>query len=642
MLNIGSHWVNKWEPAATAEKGWTFIGWADQLGKMYDRNGKFPAVIEKPWVFTAVYSDKPVVTITAGSAEKVYDGTALTKEGFLATGLSSDYELSVVLDGCQVDAGRSLNTVVNYVITRKSDGKVMTDSFIILCETGTLVVTKRPLTIEACCGEKFFGEPDPEMKVNITGLVDGDDLDFVISRAPGEDIGEYTITVLPGNNPNYSVVVGEGVLSINDNTPPAVVPGGNPGNNHNNNTGLYHGNRSHRAHNSILPFKVIENNAADESGDEIDNTIDETAGVLDEAFDEEPAGIQDGDPEEESAGVLDENVTGETGDESDGSRIDESGDVTGDESFNLGDGNTPGDNPGGISGEEPGDVSGDNSGNATAKVTGGAAGPGRNGFSLSLLNEFMLGDHENPFAAIFINDHVAYIIGYPEGDVRPQNNITRAEAVTAFYRLLADDVRGASWTLANQYDDVDIDSWYNSSVSVMSKLGVIQGYPDGTFAPDAYITRAELTAVAARFAWLMGMENVGDATFNDISGHWAETDIANVANVGWLVGYPEGSFNPDQFITRAEFMAMTNRMLERVPKSIDDILADSMKMWMDNADPNAWYFLIVQEATNSHAADYMDDASVVGIRFRHEKWVELMEDPDWLDKEKEWREANEQ
>ena len=278
--------------------------------------------------------------------------------------------------------------------------------------------------------------------------------------------------------------------------------------------------------------------------------------------------------------------------------------------------------------------------NGNGKVSQG--GTGKTGVPAVVEETKQIVDDEIPEApAIFIKDHVAYIIGYPEGDVRPENNITRAEVVTAFYRLLTDEMRESHWSLKNNYPDVPQDGWYIAPVSVMTNIGIIQGDHEGRFMPDKFITRAELAAVAARFARLMKL-NGHDLTagFNDIVGHWAEEDIVYVASVGWYVGYKDGSFKPDQYITRAEFMAIVNRMLKRVPESINDIIKYKMKKWVDNSDTEAWYYLIVQEATNTHTAEFKEGKTVPGVLFEYERWLEMMKNPDWLALEEIWKIRN--
>ena len=215
-------------------------------------------------------------------------------------------------------------------------------------------------------------------------------------------------------------------------------------------------------------------------------------------------------------------------------------------------------------------------------------------------------------------DHFAYIVGYGHGEVRPQNNITRAEVATIFFRLLTDDVRDENLTKTNRYSDVAATSWYNTAVSTLSSMGIITGYPDGTFRPNAAITRAEFAAIAARF------DNDGDKTaakFSDIATHWAKDEISIAYNNGWITGYPDGTFGPQRDITRAETMTLVNRVLNRQPETEDDLLPN-MTVWTDNANPKAWYYLAVQEATNSHYYEFKTNS-------QYEKWTELRETRDW-------------
>ena len=220
-------------------------------------------------------------------------------------------------------------------------------------------------------------------------------------------------------------------------------------------------------------------------------------------------------------------------------------------------------------------------------------------------------------------DHFAYIVGYGNGEVRPQNNITRAEVATIFFRLLTDDIRDENLTKTNRYSDVAATSWYNTAVSTLSSMGIITGYPDGTFRPNAAITRAEFAAIAARF------DNDGDKTaakFSDIATHWAKDEISIAYNNGWINGYPDGTFGPQRDITRAETMTLVNRVLNRQPETEDDLLPN-MTVWTDNANPKAWYYLAVQEATNSHYYKFKTNS-------KYEKWTELRETRDWTQLEK--------
>ena len=193
------------------------------------------------------------------------------------------------------------------------------------------------------------------------------------------------------------------------------------------------------------------------------------------------------------------------------------------------------------------------------------------------------------------DDHFAYVVGYSDSTVRPNANISRAEVATIFFRLLKSDIRDGNLTADNDFSDVSDGQWHNKAVSTMAKLGIVKGRRADRFDPDASITRAEFAAICARFS-TKPVENSG--SFSDISGHWAENEIERAAAFGWISGYPDGTFRPDARITRAEAMTMINRVLCRMPQSESDLL-DSMVTWPDNK-PSDWHYLAVQEATNSH------------------------------------------
>lgn len=193
------------------------------------------------------------------------------------------------------------------------------------------------------------------------------------------------------------------------------------------------------------------------------------------------------------------------------------------------------------------------------------------------------------------DDHFAYVVGYSDSTVRPSANISRAEVATIFFRLLKSDIRDGNLTADNEFSDVSDGQWHNKAISTMAKLGIVKGRRADRFDPDASITRAEFAAICARFS-TRTVENSG--SFSDISGHWAENEIERAAAFGWISGYPDGTFRPDARITRAEAMTMINRVLCRMPQSESDLL-DSMVTWPDNK-PSDWHYLAVQEATNSH------------------------------------------
>lgn len=214
------------------------------------------------------------------------------------------------------------------------------------------------------------------------------------------------------------------------------------------------------------------------------------------------------------------------------------------------------------------------------------------------------------------SNHFAYVVGYKDGNVRPQGNITRAETAAIFFRLLKEEVRSENLSKHNDFADVTEDSWYNTAVSTMAGMNILKGRTANSFAPQAPITRAEFAAICARFDSGKAEENSG---FTDISGHWAEKEIERAATLGWVSGYTDGSFHPDAPITRAEAMTLINRVLCRMPETKADLL-DSMTKWPDN-QPGAWYYLAVQEATNSHTYEQKDS--------KYETWTALTAEPDW-------------
>ena len=217
------------------------------------------------------------------------------------------------------------------------------------------------------------------------------------------------------------------------------------------------------------------------------------------------------------------------------------------------------------------------------------------------------------------DDHFAYIVGYPDGNVKPGSSITRAEVATIFFRLLTEDVRTANSTQANSLSDVSRGQWFNHAISTLSSMGIVKGNPDGTFNPDAPITRAEFAAIAARFD---DKDTNTTSNFSDIASHWAKNEIGVAANKGWINGYPDSTFRPNQYITRAEAMTLVNRVLNRLPEKSEDLLDDMIK-WPDNADASVWYYLAVQEATNSH--DYSDKSDAD----KYEKWTKIRDARDW-------------
>ena len=216
------------------------------------------------------------------------------------------------------------------------------------------------------------------------------------------------------------------------------------------------------------------------------------------------------------------------------------------------------------------------------------------------------------------DDHFAYVVGYTDGTVRPLSNISRSETAAIFFRLLNEDIREKNLTTASAFVDVNEGMWCNTAISTMAKLGVVKGRGAERFDPNAPITRAEFAAICARFDT---SRRAGDSDFADISGHWAEAEINRAASLGWIMGHDDGTFHPENYITRAEAMTMINRVLNRLPEDEDDLL-DGMNVWPDNQS-GKWYYLAVQEATNTH--DFARKGDAV-----HEHWLKLTADPDWI------------
>ena len=211
-------------------------------------------------------------------------------------------------------------------------------------------------------------------------------------------------------------------------------------------------------------------------------------------------------------------------------------------------------------------------------------------------------------------DHFAYVQGYPDGTVKPAGNITRAETAAILFRLMDEGSRKTYYSTTSGFRDVASGSWYNTYVATLNNAGVITDSSNGYFRPNEAITRAELAAMLANFTETAGAANY----FNDVSAsYWAANAIAICAKLGWINGYPDGTFRPDKNVTRAELMAMINRATGRAPKSADAFLP-GMKTWIDNT-ADKWYYLDVQEATNSHSY------TVKGS----ETWTALTSDPNW-------------
>ena len=268
-------------------------------------------------------------------------------------------------------------------------------------------------------------------------------------------------------------------------------------------------------------------------------------------------------------------------------------------------------------------------------VSGGGGGGGSSGGgSITIPDDVPTG--------LDLKNHYGYIIGYPvdyytgkpttdqtKKPVRPEGKITRAEVATIYFRMLTDENRAANWNQVSGFSDVKSSAWYNNAISTLTKAGILKGYEDGTFQPDGYITRAEFATIAIRF--FSGVYE-GEDLFPDIKGHWAEDYINNAANKGLVKGYEDGTFGPDRYITRAEAVTLVNRTLNRHPHN--DGLHQDMLRWPDNMDTSKWYYADMQEATNSHEPD--KDKTTADKEY----WGKMLPIRDWEALEKEWSNAN--
>ena len=260
--------------------------------------------------------------------------------------------------------------------------------------------------------------------------------------------------------------------------------------------------------------------------------------------------------------------------------------------------------------------------------------------------QFTAGNWESPAALNIVNtyrtyhpstpskptlntgDHYAYVMGYPDGTVRPNGSITRAEVSAILFRLLSDKTRDEYFTTESSFTDVKAGAWYNNSIATLEKAGVIvDTAKGGAFRPNEAITRAELAAMLAQFSDAKPVKGV---KFSDVSAeHWAYEAIAIAAKMGWIEGYPDGTFRPDATITRAEMMTLVNRALERVPSDEDHLLSKRVMLTFPDCKSGDWFYIAVQEATNSHTYE-----RAATEKNGDEQWTALRANRDWTQLEK--------
>lgn len=566
--------------------------------------------------YTLKVTPRPV-TLTSETASKPYDGTPLTKpevtvtgDGFVdgevtdikATGSVTNVSEGEVTNAITFVPGDAFNAG-NYKI-EKSEGK--------------LSITPLAVTVTAKDYTKYVGEKDPVLEATVTGTINNDTVSYTISREAGETAGTYPITPAGAEaQGNYTVTYKAGMLTIKERPyrpNPSITDKITVEITGNSDSVVYDGTEHsvkdytvkisdsrYTEKDFTFSGKALAsgiNAGAYEMGlkaDQFKNTnarfknvefIIKADGVL--TITQRPLTITAGSAEGIAPVTCDKyTVEGlATGDKVDSVKI------TGIQS-------EPGESPNVASDAVIKNAKGEDV-TANYKIT----------YVDGVLKAIEVLNKEI---------HFNYVIGYTDGTIRPNNDISRAEVATIFFRLLTDEAREQYTTTAGNFTDVKAGMWCNRAIATLTNMGIIKGYTDGSFQPNKSITRAELATIIARFAKL----DVNTKTFSDITGHWAQKNIELAAGNGWINGYEDGTFRPNNNITRAETFAMINRVLDRQTESVSDLLPTSeMNMWSDNLNENAWYYKDVQEATNYHKCNRVGDSV-------YEKWTEKVPDIDW-------------
>lgn len=597
--------------------GTTYMGLkAEQFENKNSNFDKVTFVIENDGY---VEVTKRTVTLTSETASKTYDGTPLTKPEVTVTG--DGFVLGEVTD---IKATGSVTNVSEGEVTNKitfvHGDAFNADNYNIETSEGKLSITPLAVTVTAKDYTKYVGEKDPAFEATVTGTINNDTVSYTISREKGETAGTYSITPAGAEaQGNYTVTYNAGTLTIKER--PYIPPVNPPITDKitveitgNSDSVVYDG-----AEHSVKDYtvKISDSRYTEKDftfsgkalasginagtyemglkADQFKNTnarfknvefIIKADGVL--TITQRPLTITAGSAEGIAPVTCDKyTVEGlATGDKVDSVKI------TGIQS-------EPGESPNVASDAVIKNAKGEDV-TANYKITY------VNGVlkAIEVLNKEI---------------HFNYVIGYTDGTIRPSNDISRAEVATIFFRLLTDEAREQYTTTAGDFTDVKAGMWCNRAIATLTNMGIIKGYTDGSFQPNKSITRAELATIIARFAKL----DVNTKTFSDINGHWAQKNIELAAGNGWINGYEDGTFRPNNNITRAETFAMINRVLDRQTESVSNLLPTSdMNMWSDNMDADAWYYKDVQEATNYHKCDRVGDSV-------YEKWTEKVPDIDW-------------
>ena len=571
---------------------------------------------------TATYTLKVTprtVTLTSETASKPYDGDPLTRPVVTVTGDGFvDGEVTDIKATGSV-TNVSEGSVTNTIVYTTTD-EFVEDNYNITKAEGKLSITPLAVTVTAKDYTKYVGEKDPAFEATVTGTINNDTVSYTISREKGETAGTYSITPAGAEaQGNYTVTYNAGTLTINRR--PYIPPVNPPITDKitveitgNSDSVVYDGTEHsvkdytvkisdsrYTEKDFTFSGKALAsgvNAGAYEMGlkaDQFKNTnarftnvefIIKADGVL--TITQRPLTITAGSAEGIAPVTCDKyTVEGlATGDKVDSVKI------TGIQS-------EPGESPNVASDAVIKNAKGEDV-TANYKIT----------YVDGVLKAIEVLNKEI---------HFNYVIGYTDGTIRPNNDISRAEVATIFFRLLTDEARTQYDKTTSSFSDIKDGAWCCRAVSTLTNMGIIKGYTDGSFQPNKSITRAELATIIARFAKL----DVNTKTFSDINGHWAQKSIELAAGNGWINGYTDGTFRPNKSIIRAETFAMINRVLDRQTESVSDLLPTSeMNMWSDNLNENAWYYKDVQEATNYHKCDRVGDSV-------YEKWTEKVPDIDW-------------
>lgn len=566
--------------------------------------------------YTLKVTPRPV-TLTSETASKPYDGTPLTKPEVTVTGDGFvDGEVTDIKATGSV-TNVSDSPVTNTIVYTTTD-KFVEDNYNITKAEGKLTITPLAVTVTAKDYTKYVGENDPAFEATVTGTINNDTVSYTISREAGDTAGTYLITPAGAEaQGNYTVTYKTGTLTIKERPyrpNPSITDKITVEITGNSDSVVYDGTEH-----SVKDYtvKISDSRYTEKDftfsgkalasgvnagtyemglkADQFKNTnarfknvefIIKADGVL--TITQRPLTITAGSAEGIAPVTCDKyTVEGlATGDKVDSVKI------TGIQS-------EPGESPNVASDAVIKNAKGEDV-TANYKIT----------YVDGVLKAIEVLNKEI---------HFNYVIGYTDGTIRPNNDISRAEVATIFFRLLTDEAREQYTTTAGNFTDVKAGMWCNRAIATLTNMGIIKGYTDGSFQPNKSITRAELATIIARFAKL----DVNTKTFSDINGHWAQKNIELAAGNGWINGYEDGTFRPNNNITRAETFAMINRVLDRQTESVSDLLPTSeMNMWSDNLNENAWYYKDVQEATNYHKCDRVGDSV-------YEKWTEKVPDIDW-------------